>query len=102
MEKEVTYMEIKPLAQAPFYAPPAPAPYPVMPVAPAPPPMKPHDHIHLHASYKHTAIVMPPVPQHVHHVHYAHHAPVARPFTSTASILVLFILLAIISRSVWC
>ncbi|KIL38867.1 hypothetical protein SD70_23655 [Gordoniibacillus kamchatkensis] len=91
-------MEVKPLAQAPVYMPaPAPLPAPVMPMAPVM--EKPlHDHIHLHTSYKHTAIVVPEVKP-IAHVPHHHH--VVAPFTSTASILVLFILLVIISRAYW-
>jgi hypothetical protein len=92
LPKEVTDMEVKPMAQAPVVMP-VPAPAPILPMAPVM--EKPHDHIHLHASYKHTAIVLPEVKPIVHHVPVA---PVVAP-TSTASILVLFILLVIIARS---
>jgi hypothetical protein len=84
-------MEVKP-GITPYIA-----PAPVMPIAPmplaAPAPVLPHhDHIHLHAAYKHTTVLAPVAA-----------APVAAapvvPYTSTASILVLFILLVIITRS---
>jgi hypothetical protein len=82
-------MEVKP-GFTPYVA-----PAPVLPAAPMPMPMPMpmpapvphHDHIHLHAAYKHTTVLHPTAL-----------APVV-PFTSTASILVLFILLVIITRS---
>lgn len=87
-----------PAPMAPMAAPmPMPMPMPAPPIPVAPIMEKPHhDHIHLHTSYKHTAIF---VPEPIHHVPY--YPPVAVPFTSTASILVLFILLLIITRSIW-
>jgi hypothetical protein len=73
----------KPGYVAPAYVPPAPMPAPAMPIM-----YEPHDHIHLHTSYKHTAIMMPEVAPVVH-----------APYSSTAAILVLFVLLVIIARS---
>lgn len=83
-------MEVKPFAV------PLPAPVPILPIAaapmpmpfPAPVPVPHHDHIHLHAAYKHMTVLAPPV-----------QPAFVAPYTSTASILVLFILLIIITRS---
>jgi hypothetical protein len=77
----------KPGYVAPAYVPPAPMPAPAMPIM-----YEPHDHIHLHASYKHTSIMMPEVEP-------VFHAPVVAPYSSTAAILVLFVLLVIVARS---
>lgn len=88
-------MEIKPHV-TPYVAP-APVMPAAMPIAPLPMPMPlpapHHEHVHLHAAYKHTAVLMPTVSP-------TAFAPVAAaPYTSTAAILVLFILLVIVTRS---
>ncbi|MEW9701222.1 hypothetical protein [Paenibacillus sp. SI8] len=88
-----------PVQPMPLPAPmPMPVPKPIMTMPiyqqPAPIIQKPvHNDIHLHASYQHSSFIFPKP---------AAVAPVAvkscHPYTSPASILVLFILLVIITR----
>ncbi|MGG1553831.1 hypothetical protein [Paenibacillus ferrarius] len=73
---------------------PLPAPAPTMPMPTMQAPV--HNDIHLHASYQQTSVVFPkPV-----HTHHAAVAPVHHKNNTAASVLVLFILLVIITRSI--